>query len=266
LADDFAEFQKPPINELVLGAQFQTTPGYNQLIAAEIWSGLRDRYPKILVQPAIPPRFETFGGHTGETIQFGFGPPVSDPRFWWLDNSEHNLVQFQSDKLFVNWRQLDHDLVPYPRFEYLYAEFERVAGLVNGTLNTLLGAPPAFNQAEVSYYNRIYGSDPRQLPKPDDWLRFLDFGARTAEQFNGMYQEVIEREGKPAGRLYVAVNSGIDSLGRFMIVLELTFRGKPVNDGAPAVLELFKFGREVIAKAFRDMTTESAQRLWQAGD
>ena len=78
------DYRKPPLNEFVLGVQFATPPGYQQIYAGEVWKLFSEKYPVVQEQPPLPPTFETFGIHQGNMVNFGFVSGATHDRFWFL--------------------------------------------------------------------------------------------------------------------------------------------------------------------------------------
>lgn len=264
-SEGLPEFGRPPINEVVLGVQFNQSPSYNLIVAAEVYRKYRDRYPMIQEQAPLAPVFETFGGApSGNQFSFELMSRPDHPRFWFLEPTGHELIQFQGNRFLHNWRQHDHEEVPYPRYETLRTRFaDELEELQSVFLSEGLGKL-SVNQAEVSYYNRIYGDSTVEFPRPDHWLKFLNFGEREPESFNGVYREIVRgAEKQPLARLHCEVNSAVDSLGRRMILLTLTVRGAPKGDGVTEAIDFLDMGSDIIVSTFAKITTEVAHSSWQ---
>ena len=59
--NNLADFKAPPLNEVVMGIQFQPVPGYQQIRALEVWQLFREQFPVVQEQLPLNPQFETFG-------------------------------------------------------------------------------------------------------------------------------------------------------------------------------------------------------------
>ena len=57
--DHLPDFRKPPLNEVVLGVQFNEPAGYRLIRAFEVWSLFREVYPEVHEQPPLAPIVET---------------------------------------------------------------------------------------------------------------------------------------------------------------------------------------------------------------
>src|SRR5262249_37388739 len=117
------EFESPPLDEVVIGVQFNPLPKFSSVYFGRFWERIRDRYPKTQDQPPI-----------GRQQEFAELQPIQQrfmaveagahlARCWFLDDSERRIVQLQPDRFLRNWRQLKGD-EPYPRFANLIAEFK----------------------------------------------------------------------------------------------------------------------------------------------
>ncbi len=264
-SDSLPSFAKPPVNEVVLGVQFARPERYQLIYSRDVYDLFKDRYPTIQEQVALPPHFETFGATTtGNAFSFQLAGPAAHPRFWFIDTTGHELVQFQPDKLYHNWRQLNNQDADYPRYSALRSSFSRELHELDTLFRSSSAAPLNINQVEVSYYNRIYGQQPDVSPRPDEWLKFVDFGDRSPEAFNGTYREVIRGStGQPIARFFAEINSSVDELGHKMILFTLTARGAPTESSIDAALEFLDFQSDFIVRTFAEITTEEAHKLWQ---
>ena len=109
------DFSLPPLSEVVLGVQFQSPIGYQQIHAGDVWKLFKNDYPLVQEHQALPPTFETFGLSTQSvSVPFNFNSGAVHDRFWFVKSDDHELIQFQQDRIVHNWRKLDNS--EYPRF------------------------------------------------------------------------------------------------------------------------------------------------------
>ena len=260
------DFVKPPLNEVVLGVQFAPPQGYHQLLAYKVWELFKTDYPLLQELPAIPPAFETFGlpqpGSIGHNFNFGIVTGAVHDRFWFLRESQDELIQFQNDRLLHNWRKVGDQTNEYPRFEKMIASFESELLRLQAFAESLVPQTLAINQCEVSYINQISDASASST-KSADWLKFLSLDDKVVEDFSGSFREIIRSsEGKPLGRLTCDASSEFDALGHKIIALNLTVRGTPSSPNIASALEFLKKGREHIVSKFAELTTESAHAKW----
>jgi uncharacterized protein (TIGR04255 family) len=265
--EPFPEFDAPPINEVVLGIQFEDLQGYSLVRSGEVFSLFERDYPTVQEAPPLQPNFETFGAlQPGPQMGFSFTDRPDHPRFWFVTPGGHELVQFQRDRLFHNWRQVDgKGPAEYPRFGSVFAKFAAEAARLQDYVRGRYQQELKINQVEVTYFNRIYSSDPKRLPPVSEFFRFLHL-SDSAEGFDGVLRQVIEDDtGSPIGRLYTEVRSAIDMArgGLPNIAFNLTFRGPPAASDLRSALESVRVGHEIAVRSFSHVTTDSAHQIWR---
>ena len=249
---------------MVVGVQFNPIRGYTIMDAGRVYDLFRNHYPVVQEQPPLSPQFETFGAPGQPTMQFEFGIGFRHPRLWFLTPDGHELLQFQSDKLIHNWRQVDGVGGEYPHYEAIRAKFSDEVASLTGYMNGLGPDRLFINQAEISYINCIYGADASRAPRAEDWLKFIRFGDLQPEVFNGVFRRVVAgNDGRPVARLHCEINATVDFQGAPIILVQLTYRGAPKEGTLPATLDFLDRGRELLVKTFASITTDTAHQIWQ---
>lgn len=267
---DLPEFERPPLNELVLSIQYPAAKLRNIDIGV-LWHEFREQYPTVEEQQPLPPAFETFGLPSPPQDRVTLITGAEVMRYWFITASGNELLQVQPDRLIHNWRkQKEED--EYPRYEPIRERFEREVGMVQAflTKNKLGEIKP--NQCEVSYYNHITlvdSSDPSdQLDKvftiwseaySDDYLKRIERG-----QFSMSYL-IPAPQGKsdPFGRLHVAVQSAMHNVTRKRFLrLSLIARGKPASESVESALSWLDEGRNAIVRAFASLTRAEMHKQW----
>jgi uncharacterized protein (TIGR04255 family) len=256
------DYKTPPLNEVVLGVQFNQPAGYQQIRAGEVWALYKADYPSVEEQPPLVPSFETFGGRPTNVLQLGFATGATHDRFWFLSQSKAELIQFQADRLLHNWRKVGDGTNPYPRFESMIEKFQSELHALETYFAALAPQKLAINQCEVSYVNHIALED---TPDPNEWLRFLTLpDAYHPDDISiGIRQVIRGRDAKPVGRLTIEVNSGFAPKGAAILVLTLTVRGAPQSTAVDDAIKFICSGRETIVSTFAEITTDSAQIKWE---
>lgn len=255
------EFNEPPLDEVVLGVQFDPIPSYTAVDARAIWDLYRSEFPEIEEQPPLSPSFETFGGSPQHGIQFRFGPMPPATRLWFKTSDGSHLIQFQPDRLLTNWRK-HLGLVPYPRYEQIASKFAESFAMLAAHVESARGYALAINQAELTYINVIPVDDFRDSAA---WLRAWSAPPVDIEVFNLAFHEVaLDEMGRPAGRLYHEVQTVLSVDGRTKALrFALTYRGKPQEASLDSALNFLAQGRETIVRRFADMTTDQAHERWK---
>lgn len=259
--DHLPDFRNPPLNEAVLGVQFNPPHGYQQIYAGEVWNLFRQEFPKVAEHPPIAPAFETFG-LPSKGAQLGFITGATHDRFWFLRPDGDELIQFQQDRLLHNWRKVGDETNAYPRFESMMERFRNELVQLEGYMNGLTPQALSINQCEISYINHIAPSDGQNL-LVSDWLRFVDF-RNDPDDFSLAFREVIhDADKRPQGRLTCEATLAIKANRQRVIQLTLTVRGAPREDTIASALEFLTKGREKIVCRFAELTTDKAHEKWE---
>jgi uncharacterized protein (TIGR04255 family) len=261
--EDLPEFDRPPLNEVIIGVQFAPARGYTQIRAGEVWSLFKSDFPIVEEHPPLVPSFEIFGRPESlqPSVQFVAGPPHT--RFWFLTTGKEELIQFQPDRILHNWRKVRVENNEYPRYERMIEKFERELRQLDAYFVTLSSQSLAINQCEISYINHI-PCDPERGCVAEEWFRFLLFDEPNVEDFAASFRRVIPADdGRPIGRLTCEAATALALPSQRLIRLTLTVRGAPERPDIPAALAFLARGREIVVRTFTEITTESAHQVWQ---
>jgi len=259
--EHLADFRRPPLNEVVLGVQFSSPQGYQQIYAGEVWNLFRSEFPRVEEQPPLAPAFETFGLPTKGRQQIGLITGATHDRFWFLRQENDELIQFQQDRLLHNWRKVGDQTNEYPRFESMVARFRGELERLQSYMNGLSPQALTINQCEVSYINYI-SADQGHLTA-SDWVRFLSFGNVEPDDFSVGFREIIrDNEGKPFARFMCEAALGLKANMQPVIQLTLTVRGAPNGPGIESSLDFLAMGRDLIICKFVECTTDEAHKKW----
>ena len=255
------DFERPPLEEVVIDLQFEQVPGYTIAHALDIRAMFRQGFPNIQTQPLLPPNFETFGGtrlQSGPSIQLAIAS--SDPRLWLVSADENHLLQLQNDRFIANWRKGANEAV-YPRFESIIAAFEQNFVKLNDYFAAQLGGPLKVKQAEVAYHNLVEVDDFAQTGK---WFSFWATGALKVEAVAAKFSEVlVDDAGGPWARLHHELQSVHSTDGEQKALrLALTVRGKPQQQDLSSAVEFVARGRAAIVTRFSEITTSEAHKKW----
>jgi uncharacterized protein (TIGR04255 family) len=260
-------FRKPPVSEVAVGVQFPAV--FNPVHLGLYYQRIKERFPKVQVQPPIPPSFETFG--VSATMQVGMISimPAISPRMWFMAEDENTLIQLQSDRLIFNWRGGLHGS-PYPHFDAVHAEFTAAFD----ELETLAAAEGVIgivaNQCEVTYVNPLpIANTGVPLSAPEKIFRVWNsnLGDEWKEpqedlSFTVRYR-LNDEEGNPFGRLtavMVSSNSAPHIPPGFQ--LEITARGVPRGAGRDGIAAFHDHAHRAIVRCFAAMTTTEMHKLW----
>lgn len=256
------DFGDPPLDEVVLGVQFDPIPGYTAVDAHGIWDLFSAEFENVEEHPPLGSQFETFGGVVPQRgMQFHFGPPPTTARLWFVSADGSHLLQFQPDRFLTNWRKFQ-GLVPYPRYEQIEERFGNGLQKLIDHISNSKNSPLDINQVEITYINIIPVND---FSEHDRWLNIRTPATVSVEGLNIDFTEVIHDElGKPFARLHHELQSAVSLDGNAKAFrLSLTFRGKPSDQGINGVLSFLAKGREAIVSRFAELTTPEAHEFWK---
>jgi uncharacterized protein (TIGR04255 family) len=264
--DPLPEFAAPPVVETSLGIQFDGLDSFKSLLASALWNRVKPRFPVLEEHPPLDPQFETFGPSNSELgqpkIQLVQG--IIQPRYFFVSANDSELVQFQSDRLFFNWRRRP-GAERYPRHTYIRGELQKLLNtLVEWAADEGLGeiAP---TQCEALYVNRIPLTDTDGencgLSFIFPWLSGL-MGTTETGLFRFTRQLNCD-QGNPVARLYSTLQYGTDASGKREAQLMLHVRGRPLHTTIADCLEMIDAEREVIVRTFAEITSKAAHAIWE---
>ena len=249
-------FRKPPVTEVFCGLRLQPV---NFLIphTGLLWDKFRNDYPNI--QHAEP-----LGTDKGLlSIDRKTGLPI--PRVWFINESDDQLVQFQVDYFYFNWRRRKDD---YPRYPHVIKHFE-------SALNILYSFSKEFElgdinpiEYELSYINHIpkgggwdtiedlqkifsdfvwVGSKKRFLPNPNKiaWTAEFPLQEKMGSLRINLKQAIRNEDNVP------------------LFVLELKAKGIDESAKKNDFRKWFDVAHEGIVKGFTDITTPEAHKIWE---
>jgi uncharacterized protein (TIGR04255 family) len=272
MANNLPQFHKPPVNEVILSAQFEPLTLMRAVHVGTFWETVRARFPRTEEHPPLEPTIEQFGAPRLQRhpVRLELLNDIKVPRIWMLDPSGAHLLQVQTDRLIQNWRQVD-GIGDYPRYPFVKAQFEESHSaferfVANENLGTI-----TFNQCEVTYINHILPCqcwdshsqigevfafwNPGHSEAPMPLQEAASVTTRTV---------LLNERGDGFARLHLAIQSVYripDEVPMFL--LSLTVRGAPLGEGLPGVLAFFDQGREWIVRSFATITTAAMHKVWE---
>jgi uncharacterized protein (TIGR04255 family) len=270
---DLPDFANPPLNEVVLGVQFDPPAGYQPIRAGEVWNLFSAEFPQVQELPPLPPNFETFGpqvslfglgGASGLSPIVGFGPMVGamHNRFWFVSESGEQLIQFQNDRLLHNWRKVAGRDNYYPRYDSISSRFFYELNELQSFMSGLRPQELRIRQCEIAYINHIKPMQDIPL-RASEWLRFVSFSDEPDDFAFSFRRTITSDDGQPRGRLMCDSSTAVEPTGQHFISMTLTARGAPEQPSLASALEFLNRGRDIICRTFADITTDSAHRAWE---
>ena len=265
-------FRRPPVVEVVIGAQLVGTDQYSLSSLGRFASELASQ--GLLVedaQPALQIWPDTFGPHApgmeaSMEVLLGSGaPPIRQV----LRNMAGNeMVQLQRDWIAVNWRKTSPGNA-YPRWPSRWETFQNRAALAE----RYFGAGQLrYGVVEVTYVNQIElphkeASRVFSFLNPSDSLTDEFLPPAEQLQANLSYPIQPNSNSEPVGRLTVDMKPGWSAADkRQVLVMTLVARGNPDTPTLDGVRDFAGLAREWIVRGFTDSTSPEMHEIWERED
>ncbi len=256
VAQSLPSYKKPPVNEVVCGLRFQIPDRLFIPHLGIIWSKLKKEYP--IVQHAAP-----IAGSKGElTIDTATGLPI--PRVWFISESGEELIQFQIDRFYFNWRRKKSE---YPGFSRVIKKFVSLQQIVKDTFKEFKFGDLIPLDYELSYINHIIKGEGWESTE-DIANLYLDYDWKPSESrflkkpIRISWKKEFELPEK-MGILTADLKQGIRTEDKTQLYL-FEMRAKGFDTSAKEVsLKWYDLAHEWIVRGFTDLTTPEAHQLWQ---
>lgn len=249
-------YKQPPVDEVVCGLRFEPLLQLKVPHIGLLWEKFRQEYP--LLQHAMPIATDTL------IVDEATGAPL--PRIWFISKADNELMQFQLDRFYYNWRRRGDD---YPRYPSIIKKFKKAKShLDTFTKELQLGTIKPL-ECELTYINHISKEQGWEsiddLPKvirDFTWQKqkhsFLPAPANVAWQVRFPLPD-----GK--GWLNVKLNQAKRKVdGVPILILELTAKGLGEEATETALRNWFDLAHEWIVRGFTDLTTKETQEtIWK---
>src|SRR5258707_9734421 len=95
LATPLPSYKNPPVDEVVCGFKFDPLSQLKVAHIGLLWERFRGEFPN--VQHAAP-----ISNDGSILVDETTGIPL--PRVWFISKADNELIQFQPDRLYYNWR------------------------------------------------------------------------------------------------------------------------------------------------------------------
>ena len=261
------EYGNPPVTEVVIGIQFDTIDAFTVVHPGLYWQSIRDRYPKVNIQPPLSSVLEIFGDQKPiieAKIQLSPIPPL--PRCWFLDDSQNRLVQLQPDRLLHNWKKVTGQ-EEYPRYETIREEFKKLWNDFSKFMEFEKLGQLKTNQWEITYVNYINQND--------GWTTMHDlsnlfhcWSGKSSEDYLPVPENVTFNVTyafpEKFGRLHISLEPRIKKPEGFPLLrFTLTARGRLESSDTDIIFNSLDLGHEWIVRGFTDFTTSQAHRIWK---
>lgn len=261
---DLPVFDRPPLDEVIVGVQFASPHGYSSVRARDVWALFSDDFPQVREVPPLPPSFETFGPSVGAPgVQLRMQVGAQFNRLWFQSDDGDHLLQFQPDRLLLNWRRRPNG-TSYPHFEAIARLFGDALDKLSAFYHDSLNVELSINQCEVSYINILQAMGDGGFDSAFESLHWRVGNGSAVDALAANWSEVLRRaDNKPYARLLHELQTVMDlRTTQHALRFALTFRGRPQSGTIAAAMDFLFDGRRRIVGRFDGMTTRAAHEHW----
>lgn len=255
-SESLPTYSAPPVNEVVCGIRFNPPDQLRITHIGMLWEKFRETFP--IVQHAAP-----IASAKGELlVDPATGLPIQ--RVWFINASDDELIQFQFNRFYFNWRQRNNS---YPRYDYVIGKFEYIKSTIIDFFKEFELGEFSPIECEISYINHI--------PKGQGW--------ETPDELSAIFSDFTWKGGSerflpnPEKFAWTAEFPLKENMGRLSISVK---HGTRAEDKVPLIiLELraicsceligsdlrswFDLAHEWIVRGFTDITSSNAHKMWQ---
>lgn len=248
-------YRKPPVNEVVCGMRFKASEQLKIHHYGLLWEKFSKEYPKVEHAPHL------FSSTNNPHINISNLPL---PRVWFINESDDQLVQFQEDRFYFNWRRKKNE---YPRYTYVIKQFQKSLNTIQKFFseNNLGDFQPI--EYELSYINHI--------AKGEGWEGIEDFNKVFADYIWNPKSDLflphpidlvfnIVFPLKNNGILTVSLKRAIrldDNIPLFLVEMKAT--GSSTSYQQNELLQWFDIAHESIVKGFTEITNPIIHKIWE---
>jgi uncharacterized protein (TIGR04255 family) len=264
MPETLPEFDNPPLDETVIGLQFEPLKAFKVQQIMLYWNQIRENYPRVEGQLPLPHSVESETIHAQKFLVSLENATV--PRCWFLNEPGTQLIQVQQDRFLRNWRRLQALTENYPRFDTLFGLFWKEWVAFRDFLKEQRIDEPKIDQCELTYVNLI---DSEAVSGSFERLPSIFVNLRERERGFLPNPELFQWEARfplpeGRGRLHVeAVPAFRKSDFKLLMRFNLAARGSPKGTTDALVNEWFGIAHEYIVRGFDELTTAEMHRTWK---
>lgn len=242
------------MTEVVCGVRFEPSPNFTLPHIGLLWNKFREEYPRVEHAPPLAP------GPNQILIDSATGAPL--PRVWFKNMQDNQLIQFQTDRIYFNWRQRQDT---YPQYENVINNFEGVLDTIEAFFKeSELGKfiPIEYELSFINHISKGEGQDTvegyQRVFRDLQWRCPHDFLPNPANISWNMRFALPDKK----GYLYTSFNEGTLKDNKPIFILTLTARGDGQDHDRKGIREWFDTAHVWIVCGFADLTTEKIQEEW----
>ncbi|MBL4865288.1 MAG: TIGR04255 family protein [Pseudomonadales bacterium] len=260
-------FKNPPLVEVAISIQFNPIPNFHVGFIGLLWGKYKDRYPLVEHKDPVVHSVEKTGlvnraTNAPPTVHFSSEPTI--PRIMFMDQDQGNFVQFQKDRLIVNWRKHSEDS-KYPRYSTMRLSISHEYALFKKFLEEHDLAEVQVDQLETTYVNHIEVGN-RSIEEVFPHLLRDDLFNKNIEleTFKLNYTHIIKSGENFVGRLYTSIEKARRTQdGVEIFVLRFVGRCHPVGNQSDGVFSALDLIRENVNSSFKSITSTKMHEFWK---
>ncbi len=248
-------YLKPPVEEVACGCQFTNLDRMKLPHFGAFWETCKKDFPTVehvlpLVDEGVTPVCDT-----------ATGLPI--PRVWFIDSTESQLIQLQSDRIYFNWRK--REAAPtYPRYPMVVESFRKNYAALGKVAADMGLGPLQPTVLDLTYINVLVRgelwndlNDLKKIFRGFDWQQdsnsFLPSPSGVV-----VHAEYPLPDGQ--GKLTVKLLHGNRRTDNAEIYsFNLSARGIGPDTSDAGMRQWFDMAREWIVRGFTDLTTSEIQ-------
>lgn len=237
--------------------RFETFGNFKLPYAGLLWQKFRSEYPK--VEHAAPLT-------TADTMVIDAATGAPLPRIWFINEADDELIQFQPDRLYFNWRRRQRE---YPRFEAILPKFKAAKEAFDSMLADLNEKPLAPLEQEITYIDHIpQGEGWQTLDDLPKILPMFQVGLQKFQRLpnpNNLAWRMRFELPDAAGNLDVQVSRAQRKKDQHPIIsLQFGARGKSTSADWETTEKWFWQAHDRIVDAFLELTSQDIQlKVWE---
>jgi uncharacterized protein (TIGR04255 family) len=267
MSQPFAELERPPIVELVLGVQFAPLMNFTSGHLGWFWKQyLSKEWDRVADTPPLGDQFETFDEQRRwrfPGVELRLEPGLAPPRLQISNQARDRLVQVQPTRFHYNWQKKD---TTYPSYRQIRTEFEHHLDLFRKFVAEAGLGKLLLNQWELTYVDCVPQGELWQAVT--DWHDVVPGLVARPASVEGLKPENSGVEwsfeiGPKRGRLHVTVNQvRWGEKKELVLLIQTTARG-PIGKNADRDLhEGLDWGHDAAVRAFLAYTSPRAKKYW----
>lgn len=254
--EDLPDYGRPPLREVALGVLFEPLP-LKQAHLGLYWAEIRDAFPRLQDLPPLDSPVEGIQPGEGPVFRFERLDSMPVQRSWFIGPDDSTLVQVQADRFVHNWRG---EGVAYPRYERLRESFEQRLRQFSDLCHREGFGPLTIRQCDVDYVNHVpaLGLEEMLVGVGNHHLHVPSIDSAPVESRIAMRYNVQQAD-QVAARLYVEAHPVDPSHYMLNISVKWPLKGTTISEVLPVMDE----SRDLIVRAFTDLTTPAMHERWE---